>query len=110
MMQRRLAERAREGTATYREAAVGISGFPRTVDGTLVSASAAGDPGEWEAMLDELIVEVSRAREHGFNAYELDLARKALLAQAEDAVETEETQPARQILMRTDSACTTKRC
>jgi zinc protease len=101
MMQRRLAERAREGTATYREAAVGISGFPRTVDGTLVSASAAGDPGEWEAMLDELIVEVSRAREHGFNAYELDLARKALLAQAEDAVETEETQPARQILMRT---------
>jgi zinc protease len=96
IMNRRLSERIKKGEASYRSASATVGSFFR--ESLLANASATGDPGVWERMLDELVVEVNRAREFGFTQRELDLARTDLLSDAERAVRTEPTQDARAIL------------
>jgi len=95
IMDRRFAERIKKGAASYREAGAGVERFLH--DGLLVSATAKGEPQDWEKMLDELVAEVNRAREHGFTAREFELAQKELLAEAEHAVGTEPTRDARRL-------------
>ncbi len=96
IVNRRLEEKVQKGEAAYRDARVRISSFLN--DGMMASASVEGEPDQWQKMLDQVIIEVSRAREHGFTQRELDLAKKELTADAERAVQTEPTRNARSFL------------
>ena len=96
IVNRRYDEHVKKGEASFRGAGVGVSNFFN--DALMISASANGEPQDWAKMLEDLIVEVNRAREHGFTQRELDLAKKEILADAERAVKTEPTQNARSII------------
>ena len=96
IVNRRYDERVKKGEASFRGANAGVSNFFN--DALMISASASGEPPDWAKMLEETIVELNRAREHGFTQRELDLARKEILAGAEHAVKTEPTQNARRII------------
>jgi zinc protease len=93
---RRLDQRVKKGVASYREAAVDVSDFMN--DGVLAQAFAMGEPQDWAKMLEEIIVEINRAREFGFAESEMALARKDMLADAERAVRTEPTRNARDLI------------
>jgi zinc protease len=95
IMNRRLEERVQKGEANYRRASTSVNSFFN--DALLIDGSASGEPHDWSKMLDELITEVHRAREHGFTQRELDLAKKELLSRAEHAVKTESTRNARAV-------------
>ncbi len=94
---RRFSDRLKKGEAAYRTASANVVNLLR--GGMLVNASATGEPANWEKMLDELVLELTRARTHGFTARELELARRELTANAERAVRTESTRDARAVLM-----------
>ena len=94
---RRFSERIKKGKATYRSARA--STFTFLNDALLSNASATGRPEDWEKMLEELIMDVHQAREHGFLPQELKLAKRELLADAERAVKTEATRNARRFIM-----------
>lgn len=96
IVNRRLEERVQKGEAAYRNSRVGVGDFLN--DAVSVSASASGEPEDWAKMLEELVIEVNRAREHGFTQRELDLAKSETIAGAERAVRTDPTRPARAIL------------
>ncbi len=66
--------------------------------------TASGRPDAWKGMLDESARELRRARLHGFTGREIDDARKAMIANAERAAESEGTLPARAILGRFNNA------
>ncbi len=102
IMGRRFSERIKQGTASYRSAGAGVSNFMH--DAILVNASAKGEPKDWEQMLEEVIVEVSRAREHGFTPRELELAKTEFIANSERDVRTESTRNARRIVRRMNRA------
>ena len=70
---RRFDDRVKKGTASYRGANAGVSDFFH--DGLLVTGSAVGEAKDWAKLFDEMIVEVSRAREFGFTEHELKLAK-----------------------------------
>lgn len=96
IVNRRYEELMNKGEASYREASADVSNFFN--DALLVNASATGEPEKWTKMLEELITEVHRAREFGFTARELDLAKTEILADAERAVRTESTSNARRFM------------
>lgn len=96
ILNRRLDERVQKGEATYNRASAWIGDFFH--DGVMLGAQARGEAKDWAAMLDEVVVEVVRARTHGFTERELQLARKEILADAQRAVETEPTRNARSIM------------
>ncbi|HRX85669.1 MAG TPA: insulinase family protein [Phycisphaerae bacterium] len=102
IVDRRLRERVQKGEASYDRAGTYTADFFN--DGFLVNASANGEPQNWSKMLEELVVEISRARAHGFSERELQLARKEILADAQRAVETESTRNARGMLMEMNRA------
>ncbi len=62
------------------------------------SVEAGGRPGTWRAMLTDLGTALQRARLHGFSEREVQDARAALTAEAEEAVQREATRPARDVL------------
>jgi zinc protease len=93
---RRFDDRVKKGIASYRGAYASVGDFFH--DGVLVSASASGEAKDWAKMMDEIIVEVNRAREFGFNEHELALAKREFLANAERAVRTEPTENARNLI------------
>ena len=64
----------------------------------LADASAVGEPKDWEKMLDELVMEVNRAREYGFLKGEFELCTSELISQAEDAVRKEPTRDAQRVI------------
>jgi zinc protease len=64
----------------------------------IVTLEASGQAGTWRAMLKDLGLALQRARLHGFTDREVQDARVALLADAEDAVRREATRPAREVL------------
>lgn len=93
---RRYDELVNKGEAAFRGAGASVSDFFH--DAMLVSGSASGEPQDWSKMLEQLIVEISRAREHGFSQRELSLAKEAIIASAERGVRTEPTRNARGIV------------
>lgn len=93
---RRLDQRVKKGVASYREAGADVSDFFH--DAVLVQGFAMGEPKDWAKMLEEMIVEINRAREFGFSEAEFNLAKRDILADAERAVRTEPTQNARQLI------------
>lgn len=93
---RRFDALVKEGRVKFRGAATGVSGLMHEV--TQVTATANGEPADWNTMLDELIREIHRAREYGFSEDELDLVRKQAVATAERAVRTEPTRSASSVI------------
>jgi len=94
---RRFRERVQQGVASYHSAGVSISDFFN--EALQASGTARGEPDKWEAMLEELITEIGRARDHGFTQREFELAKAEMVAEAERAVRTESTRNARALLM-----------
>ncbi len=92
---RRFEERVQKGEASYLNA--GAQVMDMFHDGLLIMGEAAGEPEKWVKMLEELITEVSRTCEFGFTQRELDLAKKEMLADAEEAVRQESTRNARRM-------------
>ncbi|MCU0725456.1 MAG: insulinase family protein [Planctomycetes bacterium] len=95
---RRLAERLSRGEASWQSAQVNMGSL--FGEALIVGAGAEGEPANWNRMLDEVVMEVSRVLEHGFSARELELARADALAGAERAVSTESTTEARGLMFR----------
>lgn len=93
---RRLSKKVNEGEMTM----LGGGAFAADLFNALRLSMivAGGRPDAWEAMLDETAAELRRARLHGFTTREIEDARKAMIAQAERAAESEGTLPARAIL------------
>lgn len=102
IMGRRFEDLVDKGEASYRRASASAMAFFN--DAVLISGSASGEPQDWNKMLDELVMEVHRAREFGFTEHELDLAKKELRADAERAVRTEPTTNARSLMFEIMSA------
>ena len=93
IVSRRLQDLVQQGKASFRFASSSVSGILN--DALLPTVMGTGSPHEWNKVLEQLVVEVQRAIQHGFTERELDLARKALLAGAEQSVQTETTWNAR---------------
>jgi len=76
--------------------------------GMLYSAELSGQaaPGKWRAALEELVLELQRARAFGFTDYEIEEARAQLLTGAERAVETEPTRPAAGLIRQMNAGVT----
>lgn len=96
MINRRMEQRIREGTAPYQSATVRQSTFLSVAE--QISAQAEAAPASWAAALTGLIADIQSARIHGFTAQELALAKRAALANAEYAAQTEATQDAQAFL------------
>jgi zinc protease len=92
MVNRRIEQRIREGTAPYQRANVSQGLFLGTTEQLNASAEAA--PAAWTEALTALITDVQRARLHGFTDQELEIAKRATLASAEHTAQTESTQDA----------------
>jgi zinc protease len=92
MVNRRIEQRIREGTAPYQKASVSQGVFLGMTEQFHASAEAA--PAAWSEALTALLTDVQRARLHGFTDQELELAKKATLAVAEHAARTESTRDA----------------
>ena len=97
IVNRRLDDRVKRGEASYNDASAGVISFFK--EGTLVIGGANGDPDKWQPMLEEVITEVSRARQYGFTQNEFELAKKSMMSDAEQAVKTDSTRNARNIIM-----------
>ena len=72
----------------------------------MTGVEASGRPGTWRAMLTDLGTALQRARLHGFSEREVEDARQATIAQAEEAVQRETTRPAREVLRQINGAVT----
>jgi zinc protease len=102
IVNRRFDERVQQGDAAYQYAYVYAADYFN--DAVMVEGVARGEPKDWNTMLDQLVGEAQRAKQHGLTKRELELARKEILADAERAVETEPTRNARGILMSMNSS------
>lgn len=102
IVSRRLREMINAGTAKFRGAGVSVGSMEH--DAITPRALAMGEPADWNAMLEQVIVEINRACEHGFTKGELELAQKELLANARRAVQTEKTLSASALVNRFSSA------
>ncbi|MHC4788398.1 MAG: M16 family metallopeptidase, partial [Planctomycetota bacterium] len=89
IVRRRLDEMVQKGTAPFQEA--DVSKFPLWNVCTYAEAEATGKPERSLAMLRSVLVELKRARDHGFLEQEFEDAKKALLARAEQEARTEQT-------------------
>jgi zinc protease len=93
---RRTSAEIAAGRASFLEAAASTQEWPRTM--RMISLEASGLPGTWRTMLKDLGIALQRARLHGFTEREVQDARVALLADAEEGVRREATRPAREVL------------
>src|SRR5262249_44215660 len=100
MVNRRMEQRIREGTAPYQAAGVRQGVFLSRIE--QIGAEAEAASASWAAALTGLITARRSARLHGFPDQELDIVKKAMLASAEQATQTESTQDA-QAFIRTMS-------
>ena len=101
---RRMSAEIAAGKVAFVDASASVSDWPGTMRMTGVEAS--GRPGTWRAMLTDLGTALQRARLHGFSEREVEDARQATIAQAEEAVQRETTRPAREVLRQINGAVT----
>ncbi len=92
-MNRRLADKVSRGGTSYLSARVGLGNEVNAIYTAELSGRAS--PGKWQPALEELALELQRARVFGFSERELDSVAKEMVADAERAVETEATTQAR---------------
>jgi zinc protease len=93
---RRTSAEIAAGRASFLEAAASVQEWPGTM--RLISLEASGLPRTWRTMLKDLGIALQRARLHGFTEREVQDARVALLADAEEGVRREATRQAREVL------------
>jgi zinc protease len=93
---RRLSAELAAGRASYLSADASIGEWPGAM--RMITLGASGRPGTWRAMLRDIGTALQRARLHGFTEREVQDARTALTADAEEAVQREATRPAREVL------------
>ncbi|MCH8970344.1 MAG: insulinase family protein [Planctomycetes bacterium] len=96
IVNRRLDELVQKGDAKFRRAFCFVRDLHQ--EAVLPFAMASGESEDWNAMLEQTIIELSRAIEHGFTERELDLVKEGQLARAEQAVEREKTRDARRLI------------
>ncbi|MCC6678546.1 MAG: insulinase family protein [Phycisphaerales bacterium] len=91
-MNRRLVDKVSRGGTSY----LGGNVSTGNDSGVLYTAELSGRaaPGKWKEALNELSLELQRARAFGFTARELDDVKKQVISGAERSVETWATQPA----------------
>ena len=93
---RRTSAEIAAGRASFLESDASVQEWPGTM--RMISLEASGLPGTWRTMLKDLGIALQRARLHGFTEREVQDARVALLADAEEGVRREATRPAREVL------------
>ena len=93
MVNRRLQQLVQEGKAPFQNAEVTVSSLFNVA--TQSSAEVEAEPAAWSEALPSLLIEVERARRHGFTPQELDSAKADFLARVEQAAQTESTRDAR---------------
>jgi zinc protease len=92
MVDRRLQQLVQEGKVPFQSADVSVSSLFGVA--TQRSAEADAEPDAWSEALSSLLIEVERARRHGFTPRELDRAKTASIADVEHAAQTESTRDA----------------
>ncbi len=97
-MNRRMDDKVSKGGTNFLNAGVSMGNESRTLYAAEVSARAA--QGKWKPALEEMALELQRAREFGFTTREIEDARKQMMSGAERAVETEATTPAQTLIGR----------
>ena len=97
-LNRRLDDKVATGDTSYLSASVSLGNNV----GAIYTAELNGraKPGKWRAALEELALELQRARLYGFADREIDDAKKEIVASAKRAVETEPTREASSIISR----------
>lgn len=95
-MNRRFRDKTSAGGTAYLNAGVSLGNDSGAIYTAELSASAS--PGKWKQALDQVALELQRARTFGFSSRELDNARRELISGAERAVETEATTQSRAII------------
>lgn len=93
---RRTSAEIAAGRVSFLEADASMQEWAGTM--RMFTLEASGLPGTWRAMLKDLGIALQRARLHGFTEREVQDARVALLADAEEGVRREATRPAREVL------------
>ncbi|QYK46888.1 MAG: insulinase family protein [Phycisphaeraceae bacterium] len=100
-MNRRLSNKVAAGGTSYMSASASSGTQSRAIHTAEISGRAK--PGMWRAALEEIALELQRARAFGFSAREIEEARREIVSGAERAVETEATRPAQMIIGRLNS-------
>jgi zinc protease len=95
---RRMSAEIAAGRVSFLDAGASIQDWSGTL--RMTSVEASGRPGTWRVMLADLGTALERARLHGFSDREVQDARAALTAEAEEAAQREATRPAREVLYR----------
>jgi zinc protease len=93
---RRMSAEVAAGRVAFLDARASIQEWSGTL--RMTSVEASGRPGTWRAMLADLGTALERARLHGFSEREVQDARAALTAEAEEAGQRDATRPARDVL------------
>ena len=101
MFNRRMSQELAVGAVAFLDASASSHQWFKALHVTSVDAS--GKPETWPAMLTDLGTALQRARLHGFTTQDLEEARAAILAQAEDAAQREATRPAPAVLRQINS-------
>ena len=96
MFNRRMSREVAAGTVAFSDISASVGQWYGALRTARVDAS--GKPEAWQAMLTDLGVALQRARLHGFSEQDLEEARTAFLAEAEQAVQQESTRRARAVL------------
>lgn len=95
-LNRRLSDKVSAGGTSYLSARVGMGNESNAIYTAEMSGRA--QPGRWREALNEMALELQRARAFGFTPRELEDAQKEIISGAERAVETEATLPAQAII------------
>jgi zinc protease len=102
---RRLSALINEGKLDALSASAGSSDFAGALRWTQISGR--GEPAEWRAVLQQIALELQRARLHGFTQRELDDATTDAIAAVERSVKVEATMPSRAFVGRIHEAIAT---
>ena len=98
---RRMRDRVDAGGTSFESVSVSSGNESNAIYSAEVSATVS--PDKWKAGLDEMAMEVQRARAFGFTTREIDDAKRQIVSGAERAVETEGTMEARGLIARLNS-------
>ena len=101
---RRMSDKIAKGGVSFLSANASMGNEGNAIWTAGVSASA--EPAKWKPALEELALELQRARTFGFTAREVEDVKKQLISGAERAVETEPTSPSSAFISQMNAAVT----